>query len=274
MLAQELIDNILDHLHSETETLKSCAFVCRSFLPTCRLHLFATLQISGSNIDRISELLIPPPNASTDDCDPNRRLRARIIRLLNAHTTDLTFVAPWDWPFNPTHHNFPRFTHLQRIVFKGDNPDYHTLPMHWWGKRFCSVQSVEVNFDYMDKNRLILNTLCNIPSTVKNISFTATRTTRLHLSSLRDVSETRTDTYHFNGTLGLNLACGVSHKELLLAMLRHRDLGVFEFKLRRINFNLTCRADIHPFALLVNECKDTLEFLNINYSTLCTQPML
>lgn len=273
MLAQELIDIILDHLHSDRESLKECAFVSRSFLPTCRLHLFATLQISNSNIDKVSKLLIPPPSdAFTKEKEEDCRFRARIIRLLNKHTTDLTFVAPWDWDFNPTHCNFPKFAHLRRIVFEGDDPDYHMLPMHWWdSKRFRSVESIEVNFVYMDKARLVLNALCNLPSTVKNISFTATRTARhLKFPSLDDVFETRTDTYHFEGTLGLNLCPGISYQGLLLAILRHKDLNVLKFGLKCINFNLTCRADIHPFALLVNECKNTLEYLNINYSTVCT----
>ncbi|KAF8801108.1 hypothetical protein BYT27DRAFT_7198706 [Phlegmacium glaucopus] len=40
-VAPELHDRILDHLHDSKKDLSVCSVVCKSWLPTCRFHLFA-----------------------------------------------------------------------------------------------------------------------------------------------------------------------------------------------------------------------------------------
>ncbi len=42
---QELIDNIIDHLHNDNISLLNCALVCRAWLSTSRLHLFAKIHL-------------------------------------------------------------------------------------------------------------------------------------------------------------------------------------------------------------------------------------
>jgi hypothetical protein len=52
ILPQELIDNIIDQLHDNRPTLKSCALVCKSWLPCSRFHIFChvSLQPPQNNI--------------------------------------------------------------------------------------------------------------------------------------------------------------------------------------------------------------------------------
>ncbi|RDX42334.1 hypothetical protein OH76DRAFT_1304001, partial [Lentinus brumalis] len=39
-LPGEVTDNIIDHLHADTETLRATALVSRSWLPSSQHHLF------------------------------------------------------------------------------------------------------------------------------------------------------------------------------------------------------------------------------------------
>src|ERR1700751_2141762 len=44
-LPPELIDHILNHLQHSTKDLRNCALVCKSWLASCRFHLFHHVEI-------------------------------------------------------------------------------------------------------------------------------------------------------------------------------------------------------------------------------------
>ncbi|ESK88748.1 hypothetical protein Moror_1265 [Moniliophthora roreri MCA 2997] len=44
-LPQELVDQIIDHLHNDVQSLRSCSTVCRAWLPSSRLHLFSKIRL-------------------------------------------------------------------------------------------------------------------------------------------------------------------------------------------------------------------------------------
>lgn len=71
-LPQELIDNIIDHLHNDNISLLNCALVCRAWLSTSRLHLFAKIHL------HVPLPFIDTPLAS--------RKFSRLLRLLHKHT--------------------------------------------------------------------------------------------------------------------------------------------------------------------------------------------
>ena len=48
-IPQEIVDRILDELQDDIPTLKICSLVSRSFLPTCRRHIYSTLDLMYSN---------------------------------------------------------------------------------------------------------------------------------------------------------------------------------------------------------------------------------
>lgn len=51
MFPPELVDLILDFVHSESTTLAACALVCREWLPSARFHLLSRMALDSSNMD-------------------------------------------------------------------------------------------------------------------------------------------------------------------------------------------------------------------------------
>ena len=274
-LAQELIENIIDHLYEDTETLWSCALASKSTLAASERHRFSALKISGDNMHKLRKLydLYPMSTGDRNSRDPDE---TGVDKLLDQYVTELTFTSPWNWNFSPTRDNFPIFPKLQRIVFKGKKFTDFKLPLQGWDSHFKGVQSVELNFEYMDDGWCIINTLYNLPKTVEVISFTATQydISPYNLSSrIIKTNENPPITHHLNGTLNLNLSCYKSHAELLSVILRLEEQRIFKFNLKQISYHLTYRADIFSLASLVNQCKD-LQFLDIKCSPLCELQML
>ena len=265
LLPQELVDTIFDYLRSEKSTLKSCTLVSKSFLPTSQCHLFSTFKISESNYQKFVEPCTPtPPESTSDDQREREALRARVVELVNNHTTDLTFFDPWsDWNFDLAHPNFPKFPHLRRIVFEGREKTFYVSPVQKWYLHFTGVQSVEFDFDCIDNPREILTTLCDLPETVHSISLIAASGYSFFYNPPYEVRNDPPTARNFNGTLSLILFPYRSPGSILSSILRNGELGVFTFNLKRINYCLTSLTDIRPLALLVKECKRTLQFLDI-----------
>lgn len=60
VLPPELTDRIIDFCHEEPSSLAPASLVCRSFLPACRMHLFANLVIYQDNVCAFVDLLQDP----------------------------------------------------------------------------------------------------------------------------------------------------------------------------------------------------------------------
>jgi hypothetical protein len=45
-IPQEMVDKFIDHLYDNRSALKSCALVCRAWVPSSRYHLFSSLSFS------------------------------------------------------------------------------------------------------------------------------------------------------------------------------------------------------------------------------------
>lgn len=269
-LFQELIEAILDHLHSERATLKSCALVSKSFLTTSQRHLFSTFHISATNLNQLVKHL--RSFNSTDSRNGKAPSQTGIAHLLNTHTTELIFLRLWSLShYYPVDGSFPKFPNVRRIVFKEKTLSRHSLPRKRWGLCFSGARSVEFNFDDMEGDWGILTILCSLPKTIENINFTATQAAEPYSSisipknnALRILGVSKNLILHdFKGTLTLKLACHKSHAELLSKMLKFQEAGIFKFSLRRINYYLTRQIDIPPLASLVKECEASLEFLDI-----------
>lgn len=56
----EVVDAIIDFLHSNRVALTQCSSVCRSWLPSARYHLFERVILHGSNIDTYLALRMSP----------------------------------------------------------------------------------------------------------------------------------------------------------------------------------------------------------------------
>jgi hypothetical protein len=53
------VEEIIDHLHADTATLRVCSLVCRAWLPPCRYHLFGEIYLPGEpgKVEALLELL-------------------------------------------------------------------------------------------------------------------------------------------------------------------------------------------------------------------------
>ena len=272
-LAQELLDLILDHLHHHPESLKRSALASKSLLPTCQRHLFSTFQITKSTVNKLAELF--RSSSLTNGRDAG--LRARVTDLLNTYTTNLILTS---YPeimsgaaMKKAH--LPEFKNAQKITFRGNElktvvkiPSF--LEQTWMSSP-SKLRSIEFNFRGICE-RAILGSLYLLPAAVEDVSFTGNKRIYTHLSaaSIReDIDDQplplRPGVRRFNGTLKLRLAPDASYEKLLLLMLELDDL--FKFSLKRINYRLTCRSDIRHVASLVEECKNTLQFLDIPVSS-------
>ena len=72
ILPNELFDRIIDHLHDSRTILSVCSLVCRSWLPSCRLHLFDEndlIRAARENLAPLVALLIARPNIDVNHRD-------------------------------------------------------------------------------------------------------------------------------------------------------------------------------------------------------------
>lgn len=60
-IAPEIYDKIIDSFHSSKYSLSACSLVCKSWLPTCRYHLFFNVTLSP----KLVEFLCSSPHAIT-----------------------------------------------------------------------------------------------------------------------------------------------------------------------------------------------------------------
>lgn len=57
LLPRELVDNIIDHLHDDSNTLKACSLVCRDWLPSSHWHLFCEVRMKAEDLTDESDLV-------------------------------------------------------------------------------------------------------------------------------------------------------------------------------------------------------------------------
>jgi len=87
----EIHDYIIDHLWNDPRALATCSLVCRSFVPTARLHLFETITL-GADCDclRFLELAKISGSSSTG------ALRyVRTLSLTTSDEQDRDWINPW-----------------------------------------------------------------------------------------------------------------------------------------------------------------------------------
>jgi hypothetical protein len=56
----EIIDVIIDFLHSDKRALSVCSLVCRNWLPASQFHLFRIVHVRSSNVHSVINLLASP----------------------------------------------------------------------------------------------------------------------------------------------------------------------------------------------------------------------
>ena len=117
---QDIIDEILDHLaaDSDFQSLRACVLVSRSWVPSCRRHLFHTVDLTWGKMD-VWLNAFPVPEES-----PAHHFR--VLRLT---------IRGINWFPDKFFEHAPRFTNVRKLVFGGEGdfrgsrlPSLWTLP--------------------------------------------------------------------------------------------------------------------------------------------------
>ena len=126
VIPQDVIDEILDCLASDRKSLRKCALVAKSWIPSCRRHLFRAIVFTPKSRTRWLETF-PVPEES-----PARHVRSIYL----SGTRDIT-------PGRLLEHS-PWFTNVEKVTLCGDG--VFQLPwMHFFGRLARSVTSLTMD---------------------------------------------------------------------------------------------------------------------------------
>ncbi|KDQ58439.1 hypothetical protein JAAARDRAFT_57368 [Jaapia argillacea MUCL 33604] len=62
LLPQEVIDQVIDHLHDDPTALSSCSLTCRAWTPSSQLHIFHSVTLEPTLVQPLSHLLQTSPH--------------------------------------------------------------------------------------------------------------------------------------------------------------------------------------------------------------------
>ena len=107
-VAPELQDRILDNLHDSKKDLSTCSIVCKSWLPTCRFHLFAqvvynpdfarfldsSIHAINSIAPYIKQVIMKGPFSQNDETFISAPSTLRLKRVLKLH------IQSFNWESN------------------------------------------------------------------------------------------------------------------------------------------------------------------------------
>ncbi|KAF8524442.1 hypothetical protein JB92DRAFT_2827030 [Gautieria morchelliformis] len=60
----ELIDQVIDHLHNDSPSLRACCITCRAWAPSARFHIFHNIVVSAKRADELAVILETSPHIS------------------------------------------------------------------------------------------------------------------------------------------------------------------------------------------------------------------
>ncbi|KAF8489866.1 hypothetical protein JB92DRAFT_1357219 [Gautieria morchelliformis] len=62
ILPGELIDQVIDHLHDDSPSLRACCITCRAWVPSARFHIFRNIVLSAKHADALAVILETSPH--------------------------------------------------------------------------------------------------------------------------------------------------------------------------------------------------------------------
>ena len=113
-IPQEIIDEILSHIDADSEpwSLRSCALVSKSWLPSCRRHLFYTIYFAWVDVGRWLETFPVPEESPAhhvkDLCLSVKPYDAPRLDAFSKHilwftnVESLTLIGRWGLPPSPS----------------------------------------------------------------------------------------------------------------------------------------------------------------------------
>jgi hypothetical protein len=236
-LPPEILDLIVDHLHTEPTTLRACCVVSKSWIHRTRTHLFAHIKFDTSNCD-IERWKKAFPDSSSSPAHYTRHL---LIRGLSAVTA--ADAGGWTRAF----HNL---VHLQ-LEGVGGGDRVSLIPFHGLSPTLRSL-----NLIYTSPG--VLDLICSFPL-LEDLGLVSP-------SQGSHVWNTPLTSPKLTGSLDLSMLGGIHPVARRLLSLPN---GLHFTKI-----TAACLDEgIHPVRDLVSRCSDTLESIDIFYYTPGTFPL-
>jgi len=243
-LPPEILDYIVDFLHSYPNVLQKCCLVSESWIPRARKHLFAEVKINTEeNLEMWKKLFSDP---STSPANFAQSLHVRCPRLVTAADAE---VGGW----------LTGFAHIVRLEVKARDLYLGPLavslvPFHGFSRTIKSlhVDSIEVPpseiFDFVLSSPLLEDlTVAGYKTPADDGDDSDGPPTFVHPSNPPV----------FTGSLQLFL-------EEAMKPITSRLLSIpGGIHFRSLTLKWNCREDISSTIALVRECSDTLESLDI-----------
>jgi hypothetical protein len=235
-LPPEILDHIIDHLHDEPTTLKTCCIIPKSWIPRTRTHLFASVDFypPTSPVDRWKKAF---PDPSTSPARYTRTLSIRDIPVITAVDED---VGGWVRTF----HNLVNLRLDSRDwESRTPGPQLSLIPFHGLSPNLRSL-------DLTSPSPEALDLICSFPL-LEDLTWAPL----IQGDVLWDVPSTSPE---LTGSLNLTTIKGIRPGARRLLNLP----GGLHFT----KIMIGCpNEDVESTMDLVSSCSDTLEFFRVSY---------
>jgi hypothetical protein len=233
-LPPEILDLIVDHLHDEPKTLKTCCVVSKSWVGRTRTHLFATVEFYVPRSDiQLWKKAFPNPSDS-----PAHHTRGLSIRGLPVTTTTYADVGRWIRTFRNL-----VYLHLEAI-----GEEDHQIPLNLFRGLSPTLRSLSL----VPASSEVLDLICSFPL-LEDLAL-------ILPSHGNDAWNTPSTSPKLTGSL--NLSAFGEVRPAVCQLLRLPD------GLHFTNITIACFVeDVGSTMDLVSKCSHTLESLTISYHT-------
>lgn len=243
-LLPEILDLVVDHLHADPETLRTCCLVSKAWIPRTRQYFFNLVKIRSRSVREWRENFPDPLNS------PARHVRSLSVDLTNP-------ISDADVNTLLTFRNVSR---LDVGTTDRDDQTLSLVPLHG----FCpALESLRLSFSSLPSSE-IFDFTCSFPI-LQDLMFARCPTLILDSgTSILDSGtwNTPSTSPRLTGSLTLRLMGRIRHFTFRLLDLPN---GVH---FRRIVVEWMVPEDAESTMDLVSRCSDTLESLEISGSVI------
>ena len=237
-LPPEILDLIVDHLHADPETLKTCCLVSKAWIHRTRRYFFKLVKIRSRSVHKWRENFPDPLNSP-----------ARHVRTLSIDLTGLISDADVN-----TLLTFRNVSRLDVGTIGRNDQTLSLVPLHG----FCpAVESLRISSSSLPSSK-IFDLICSFPI-LQNFMFVGYPASRLVDGRTWNTPSTSP---RLTGSLTLRLMKWIGH---FIFRLLNLPNGVH---FRRIVVSWMVPEDAESTMDLVSRCSDTLECLEISGSVI------
>ncbi|KAF9780797.1 hypothetical protein BJ322DRAFT_283637 [Thelephora terrestris] len=232
-LPQEILHLIIDHLHDEPETLRTCCLVSTVLVQRARRYLFAKIDFRPphSHLSRWEETF-PDPTSSPAH---------------HARTLSVIYPTPINGGDADVLRTFCGVVHFRLDTNSWPDARISLLPFHGFSP---VIRSLHLKFSRLPTSE-ILNFICSFPS-VEDLTLVS-RSVRS-----REVAwDSPPTSPRFTGSLELDLRDGF---QIVISRLLDLPNGL---RFKRLTVPWLVPEDVASTTSLVSRCSNTLEYLSI-----------